>query len=119
GHAAAAAHAAVIIDYHDAIGLLPRGLDGAHLGAGRVAAMVALHGHVEMALARHRLGVVIEIGVAGVDAVLLVHLHDPDPVDLGIARLVVLFHACVDTATATDAAGEVEAVSERHALLRG
>src|SRR5262249_24987303 len=118
GHAAAAAHAAVVVDDHDAVGLLPGGLHRAHLGARRVATVVALHGHVEVALARHRLGAVIEVGVVGVAAVLLVHRHHAAPLDLGSARLVVLLHARIHAATAADAAREVEAVAERHALLR-
>src|SRR6185436_5485416 len=49
GLAVAAADAPVVVDDHDAVGLLPRRLDRANLHARRVVALVALHRHVVLA----------------------------------------------------------------------
>ena len=48
-------------------------------------------------------------------ALLALELEHADPVDLGIARLVVLVDAGVDAAAAADAARDVEPVAEDHA----
>jgi hypothetical protein len=52
--------------------------------------------------------------VLEVDALFLVHLEDADPLDLGIAGLVVLLHAGVDAPPAPDAPAEIQGVSEDH-----
>src|SRR6266545_60221 len=112
-HAAAAPDAPVIVDDDDAVLLLPRRLRRARLHAGRVAALLALHREVELPGPRHRVRVVVQLGVGEIDAVLLLHLEHADPVDLRLlARLVVLLHAGVDAAAAADAARDVEPVAE-------
>jgi hypothetical protein len=75
---------------------------------------------VELALVGHQLVVVEGVPLLGIDVpnrVLALELEDTDPVDLGIARLVVLFDTGVDAAAAADAAGEVEAVAEDHPVV--
>src|SRR4030095_16390341 len=62
-HAAAAPDAPVVVDDDDPVGLLP-GLAGrAGLGARRLLALLAGHGHVEVAGLRNLGGVVVGIGV--------------------------------------------------------
>src|SRR5512139_2126135 len=70
-HAAAAADAPIVVDDDDAVRLLPRRLRRADLHARWVAALLALHREVELAGARHRVGLVVQLGVGEVDAVLL------------------------------------------------
>jgi len=48
--------------------------------------------------------VVIGVGVSEVDALFLLHREDANPVDLRVARLVVLGDAGIDAAAAADAA---------------
>ena len=54
-----AADAPAVVDHDDAIGLLPRRADRTRLHAGRVVALVALHGQVELALRGDLLVVVV------------------------------------------------------------
>src|SRR5665647_1092742 len=61
GFAVAAADAPVVIDHGDAVFLLPRGVDGANLHAGRVLALLALHRHVEEPFLGHLLEIVIAV----------------------------------------------------------
>src|SRR6266545_1139524 len=88
GHAVAAADAPVVVDDHDAVLLGPGGAGGADLGAGRVLALLAAHGDVEVAVFGNFGGVVVGVGVGEVHALFLFHGEDADPVDLGVARLV-------------------------------
>ncbi len=118
GHAVAAADAPVVVDHDDAVGLLPGGADRAHLGARRVVALLAGDGEVEVALARHLVGLVVGVGVLEIDAVALAHLEHADVVHLGIARQVVLVDAGVDAPAAADAASDVERVGEHDAVDR-
>src|SRR5581483_8504101 len=60
-HAAATADAPVGVDRHDAVGLLPGRLDRARLDAGRVLALLAGDGEVELVRARL---VLLVVGVA-------------------------------------------------------
>ena len=117
-HAAAAADAPVVVDHHDPVRLGPGGAGRTGLDARGVAALLAGDRHVEMALLRDLGRVVVGVGVAEVDALLLLHLQHADPVQLRVARLVVLLDAGVDAAPAADAAGQVERVGEEHAGQR-
>src|SRR5690606_25364984 len=112
GHAAAAADAPVVVDRHDAVGLLPGGVDRAGLHARRVATVLAGDRKVEVPRPRDGLGLVVGVRVREIDALLLVHLEHADPVHLGLAALVVLVDARVDAAPTADAARDVERVSE-------
>ena len=94
-HAVAAADAPVVVDHDDAVRLRPGGAGRADLRARRVAALLARHRHVEVALLGHLGGLVVGVGVREVDALLLLHREHADPVDLRVARLVVLLDAGV------------------------
>ena len=117
GLAIAAADAPVVIDHRDAVRLLPGGVHRADLDAGRVLALLALHRHVEKALLRHRLGIVIVVGLLHVERAVRQPQH-ADVLDLRIARLVVLRDAGVDAFAAADAAGQVQAIDKLDAVHR-
>src|ERR1017187_8246854 len=105
-HAVTAADAPVVIDHHDAVAFGPGGAGGAYLGARRVLAMLAPDGHVG--------GVVVCVGVREVDALVLLHRHHAYPLDLRVARLIVLRHAGIHATPATDAAGDIQGVRKLH-----
>ncbi len=115
GHAVAAADAPVVIDHHDAVLLRPGGAGGADLGAGRILALLAGHRDVEVAFLGNLGGMVVGVGVREIHALFLLHREDADPVDLRIARLVVLVHAGIDAAAAADAARDIQRIGEMHA----
>ncbi len=64
-HAIAAPDAPVVVNHHDAIGLLPGGADGADTGARRVGTLEALRPQVEVALGRD---FVLEGGIAEIES---------------------------------------------------
>src|SRR5581483_9549054 len=99
-HAVPASDAPVVVDDHDAVALRPRGAGGADLRARSVAAMLAPYGHVEVAILRNRFRLVVRIRVRQVDALLLLHREHANPMQLGLARLVVLRRAGVNAAAA-------------------
>src|SRR5205085_5708580 len=107
-----------VINDDDAVGLLPRRADGTDARALRIAALLAGDGQIEVIGIGNFVGVVVGIRALEIDALLLFHFQDADPLDLWIARLVVLFHTRVDAAPATDAARKVERVPERDTRLR-
>ena len=74
--------------------------------------------HVEMAFLGNLGGIVVGVGVREVDALLLFHREHADPVELRVARLIVLLDAGVDAAPAADAAGDVERIGEFDAGMR-
>src|ERR1039458_4054132 len=111
-HAVAAADAPVVIDDHDAVLLSPGGACRADLGAGRILALLAADGDVEVAFFGDLGRIVVGVGVGEVDALFLLHGEDADPVDLRVARLVVFGDAAVDAAAAADAAGDIEREGE-------
>src|ERR1017187_241514 len=111
-HAVTAADAPVVIDHHDAVAFGPGGAGGAYLGARRVLAMLAPDGHVEMSLFGNVGGVVVCVGVREVDALVLLHRHHANPLDLRIARLIVLGDAGIHAAPAADAAGDVQGIGK-------
>src|ERR1017187_1981822 len=104
GHAVAAADAPVVVDDHDAVFLRPGGAGGADLGARRILALLAAHGDIEVALLGDLGGIVVGVGMREIHALFLFHLEDADPVDLRVARLVVLRHAAIHATAAADAA---------------
>src|ERR1035438_3286239 len=114
-HAVPAADAPVVIDDHDAVFLGPGGAGGAYLGAWRVLAMLAPDGHVEMSLLRNLGGIVVCVGVREVDALVLLHRHHANPLDLRVARLIVLGDAGIHATPATDAAGDIQGIGKLHA----
>ncbi len=99
-------------------GFLPGGLHRAHLDAGRVAALLARHGQVEGVRFGNLRRLVVGGGFGELDAPFLLHSQNPDPVDLGIAALVVFVNAPIDAAPAADATGDIEPVAEFHAVHR-
>src|ERR1017187_137768 len=94
-HAVPAADAPVVVDHHDPIFFRPGGAGRAYLGAGRVAALLALDRDVEMPLLGDLGGRVVGVGGGEIDALVFLHREHLDPLNLRIARLVVLRHACV------------------------
>src|SRR5579862_221724 len=117
GHAAAAADAPIVVDDHDAVFFLPRRADGTDFAAGWIGTVLTGDGEIEFAGLRHGFGVVVGVGVMKIDALLFVHLKDSDPMDLRVARLVVLFDAAIHAAPTADAAGDVQRVGEGDAFL--
>src|ERR1035438_4643213 len=117
-HAVTAADAPVVIDHHDAVALDPGGAGGAYLGAGRVLAMLAPDGHVEMSLFGNLGGVVVCVGVREIDALILFHRHHANPLDLRIARLIVLGDAGIHATPATDAARDIQGIRIGRASCR-
>lgn len=116
GLTVAAADAPVIIDHDDAVLLLPRRLDRADVHARRVVAVLALHGHIELVGARHRVHVVGG-GLLEVDRA-HVHLKHADVGVVGRAVVVVLFVACLGAVAAADADAQIQRIAEFHALDR-
>ena len=116
--AEAAADAPAVVDDDDAVGLLPGGAHGAGADAGRVVALVALHGQVELALGGHLLvGPVVRRRLAEVEGAGL-HLEDADVPHLRIVGQVVLAGAGLDAAPAAVANREVQRVGELDAVDR-
>ena len=119
-HAVAAADAPVVIDDDDAIRLLPgrRGRAGFH--ALRVLALLTGDRKIGLPFGGHLLVDVEGIAVLEIDStdhVLALELENADPLDLGVTRLVVLRDTAVDAAPATDAAADIQAVAEEHAVV--
>ena len=117
GFAIAAADAPVVINHRDAVRFLPGGVDGTDLHARRVLALLALHRHVEETLLRHLLRIVIVLGLLDVERTVR-HFQHADVLNLRVARLVVFRDAGVDAFAAADAAREVQAINELHAVHR-
>ena len=114
-HAVPAADAPVIVDDNYPIRLLPGGLGGTGPHAGRVLALLALNRHVEVVLFRDVLGIVVFFRLLEVDPLLaFLEAQHADPVYLRVLRLVVLFDAGIHASSATDAAGQIQAVAEEH-----
>ncbi len=71
-HAVPAADAPVVIHNHDAVVFLPGRLDGAHLGARGVFALLTLDRHVEMSFLGDLHRIVVAVGVLQVHPSFLV-----------------------------------------------
>jgi hypothetical protein len=84
-----------------------------------VVALLARDREIEVPFSRHLVGLVVRGRVLEVDAVTLLHLEHGDVLELGVAGLVILLHAGMDAAAATDAATDVERVREHHTFDRG
>src|SRR6266581_1041948 len=67
GFAIATPDAPVVINHRDAVLLLPGGVNGTNLHAGRVFTLLALHGHVEEIFFRHLGRVVIVLGLLHIE----------------------------------------------------
>src|SRR3974390_1860961 len=118
GHAVAAADAPVVIDDNDSVFLRPRRTGRAHLGARGVLTLLTAHRDVEMAFFRNLRGMVISVCMREVHALVLLHGEHANPLDLRVARLVVLRHAGIDAAPTADAARDIQGISEVHPLCR-
>jgi hypothetical protein len=112
GHASAAADAPIIVYDDDTVGFCPGRFDRTALDTGRVFAVLAGHGQVEMSFVGNFLVIVVHIGMHEIDALRLFHFQDSDIVDLRIAGLIVLFHASINAFAATDAAGNIKTIAE-------
>src|SRR3972149_924399 len=117
-HAVPAADAPVVIHHHDAVVFLPGRLNRTNLGARRIFTLLALDGHVEMPFLGDVRRVVILFGMLQVDPPFLGKPENPDPLDLGVAGLVVFGYAPVHAPAASDATGQVGAVPIQDPLHR-
>jgi hypothetical protein len=122
GDAVPATDAPVVVDDDDPVGLLPGRLRRAGRDAGRILALLAGDGQIELVLGGHLVVVVEGVPLVEIDrpdGVLPLILEDADPVDLRVPRLVVLLDARVHAAPAADAARDVESVPEHDPVIRG
>src|SRR5690554_925564 len=114
--AVATADAPVVVHDDDAVGLLPRGLHGAHVHARRIVTLLTLHRQVVLTWRGH-LVVVGRVALLQVEGA-LIHLEHPDVRVVRRSIVVVLLVAGLGAAAAPDAHAQVQRVTELHVLHR-
>ena len=116
GLAVAAADAPVVIHDDDSVFFLPGGLDRADIDAGRMLALLALHGHVVFVRLRDGM-VVVDVAFLEVHRAFR-HLKDADVALVRGAVMIVLQMACLGAFAAAVADGKIERVAKFYAFLR-
>jgi hypothetical protein len=103
---------APVVIYHDnPIRFLPGGMDWTYLYTRRILTLLTLDGEVDKSFFWNQVRVIVMFRVFKIDQVSSFEPEHPDPLKLRImARVVILFHTGVDTSSAPDASGKLQAV---------
>jgi hypothetical protein len=107
-----ATDAPVVIHHHNSIRLLPCGMDRAYLYTGRILTLLTLNRKIDESFFWNQIRGIIMFRVFEIDQVSSLEPENPDPLKLRVmARMIVFFHAGIDTSPAANASRKLQTVS--------